>query len=604
MTLAATAPAADFSASSTAPHLQVLTLIGLLIGVTLAPLIAYNQTPSATLYNQLAAFAGLGLLVAGLAWSHSLESGWRVDGVSLGLLLMTVVAAVAPLTHGLPWSMALTSMAMLLGALVAVQVGRAVSSRQRDAVLTLFCVALVGAGLLSVVVCIVQMFFPELANGVLIARSGVVGSAVGNMRQPNHLASLLMWACVGAVWLEQGGWLARRLGGAMAGTCALYVLLFLFVFCVLLSGSRTGWIGIALLVIWGAIDWRLAPRVRIALGSTAVMFAISWGLMDLYAALGDHAFRAQSRLSGEGAGSPTRLAILANALGLLARYPLTGSGWGDFNLAWTLTPFPDRPVAFFDHTHNLEMQLLVEMGLPLGLLTLVLLAWGLVLGLWRAVWGGPAGHCAGMLVAMIGVHSQVEYPLWYAYFLLPAALAYGLCWSGKRAGDEPESEALARADAGPLPRRPALVVLGLAITAAVPLVVIDYLRIVHIYAPPSSAASLDDRIAAGQRSPLFALQADYAEATVQPPGAVALEASRRTGHHLIDTRLLMSWAKSLNAVGETDKARYLVQRLREFRNAASEDWLAECDEVAALGAAAKPFQCEPPQREYSFRELR
>ncbi|WP_431264279.1 Wzy polymerase domain-containing protein [Roseateles chitinivorans] len=604
MTLAATAPAADFPAAAIAPHRQILTLLGLLIGVTLAPLIAYNQTPSATLYNQLAAFAGLGLLVAGLAWGRSLEAGWRPDGVSLGLLLMTAVAAVAPFTHGLPWSMTLTSMAMLLGALVAVQVGGAVTTRQRDAVLTLFCVALVGAGLLSVVVCIVQMFFPELANGVLIARSGVVGSAVGNMRQPNHLASLLMWACVGAVWLEQGGWLGRRLRSVQAGTAALYVMLFLFVFCVVLSGSRTGWIGIALLVIWGAIDGRLAPRVRIALVSTAAMFGICWGLMDLYAAGGHHAFRAQSRLSDEGAGSPSRLAILKNAVGLLEQYPLTGSGWGDFNLAWTLTPFPDRPVAFFDHTHNLEMQLLVEMGLPLGLLTLGLLAWGLATGLWRAIQSGPAGHCAGMLVAMIGVHSQVEYPLWYAYFLLPAALAFGLCLSGKRTADVPGSAPVARPADAPVSRRPALAVLGLAITAAVPLVVVDYLRIVHIYAPPAGAASLDDRILAGQRSPLFALQADYAEATVQPPGAVALEASRQTGHHLIDTRLLMAWAKSLNAVGETDKARYLVQRLREFRNAASEEWLGECEEVVALGAAAKPFQCEPPQREYSFRELR
>ena len=604
MTLAATAPAADFSASSSAPHFQVLTLIGLLLGVTLAPLIAYNQTPSATLYNQLAAFAGLGLLIAGLAWGRSLLAGWRVDGVSLALLLMTGVAVAAPFTHGLPWSMALTSVAMLLAALLAVQTGRAVTPVQRDGVLTLFCVALVGAGLLSVVVCIVQMFFPELANGVVIARSGVVGSAVGNMRQPNHLASLLMWACVGAVWLEQGGWLARRLGSTLAGTVALYVLLFLFVFCVLLSGSRTGWIGIALLVIWGAVDWRLTRRVRIALGATAVMFAISWGMLDLYAAMGNHAFRAQSRLSGEGAGSPARLLILKNALGLLTMYPLTGSGWGDFNLAWTLTPFPDRPVAFFDHTHNLEMQLLVEMGLPLGLLTLALLFWGLASGLWRAVKGGPAGHCAGMLVVMIGVHSQVEYPLWYAYFLLPAALAYGLCWPGNGGATPRNAAALAPDPAGLPRRRPGLAALGLAITVAVPLVVIDYLRIVHIYAPPAGAASLDDRIAAGQRSPLFALQADYAEATVQPPGAVALEASRLTGHHLIDTRLLMSWAKSLNAVGETDKARYLVERLREFRNAASEEWLAECDEVATLGAAAKPFQCEPPQREYSFRELR
>ncbi|WP_431261359.1 Wzy polymerase domain-containing protein [Roseateles chitinivorans] len=119
---------------------------------------------------------------------------------------------------------------------------------------------------------------------------------------------------------------------------------------------------------------------------------------------------------------------------------------------------------------------------------------------------------------MIGVHSQVEYPLWYAYFLLPAALAFGLCLSGKRTADVAVERApVARPADMPLSRRPLLAVLGLAITAAVPLVVVDYLRIVHIYAPPTGAASLDDRILSGQRSPLFALQADYAEATVQPP---------------------------------------------------------------------------------------
>jgi O-antigen ligase len=592
MTLAATAPAADFPASSTAPHLQVLTLLG-----------AYNQTPSATLYNQLMAFAGLGLTVAGLAWGRSLLAGWRIDGVSLALILMTAVALAAPLTHGLPWSMALTSVAMTLGALLAVQTGRAVTPRQRGGVLTLLCIALVAAGLLSVAVSVVQMFFPSLADGTFIARSGLVGRAVGNMRQPNHLASLLMWACVAAVWLAQGGWFTRRLDSVLGSTISLYVLLFLFVFCVLLSASRTGMIGIVMLALWGAVDARLAPRIRIALGSTLVMFAICWGLLEWHTAISHQAFGAQSRVSEEGAGSPSRIAIVKNAIGLLQRYPLTGSGWGDFNFAWTMTPFPDRPVAFFDHTHNLELQLLVEMGLPLGLLTLGLLAWGLWTAFAGAVRGGAATRCAAMLVAMIGLHSQFEYPLWYAYFLLPAALAFGLCMAETApASPLPERKSARVQEEGK--RRPVLALLGLAITALVPLVVVDYLRIVHIYAPPLGAASLDDRIAAGQRSPLFALQADYAEATVQPPGAVALQASRLTGHHLIDTRLLMSWAKSLNAVGETDKARYLVARLREFRNSASAEWLAECDEVAAMGAAAKPFQCEAPQREYSFRELR
>lgn len=601
----ATTPAASFATASAAglradtaldhaaaPHRQWLTLLGLLIGVTLAPLIAYNQTPSATLYNQLAAFAGLGLIVAGLGWGRSLLPGWRVDGVSLALLLMTAVSLVAPVTHELPWSMALTSAAMLLGALLAVQTGRAVAPGLREGMITLFSVAVVGAGLLSVVVCIVQMFFPELANGVLIARSGVVGSAVGNMRQPNHLASLLMWACVGAVWLEQGGWLARRLGHAMAGTIALYVMLSLFVFCVLLTGSRTGWLGVGLLVLWGAVDWRLAPRVRIALGATALMFAVSWGLLDLYAASGDHAFRAQSRLSGEGAGSPARIAIVKNAFALLQQNPWTGSGWGDFNLAWTMTAFPGRPVAFFDHTHNLEMQLLVEMGLPLGLLTIALLAWGLGLSFWRAARSGPAGHCVAMYVVMIGLHSQFEYPLWYAYFLLPAALAFGLSLAGS-----PTPTAAPR-------RRVELVVLGLATTLLVPFVIVDYLRIVHIYAPPAGAAPLEDRIAAGERSPLFALQADYAEATVSPPGPATLAAAQRTGHHLIDSRLMMAWAKSLNAVGETDKARYLVERMKEFHKPDVAEWLEDCQALAEVGVSDKPFQCEPPSRAYSFREMR
>ena len=600
MTFAATAPAADLSDAASAPHRQLLTLIGLLLGVTLAPLIAYNQTPSATLYNQLLAFAGLGLTVAGLAWSGSLRAGWRVDGVSLGLLLMTAVALAAPSMNGLPWSMALTSAAMLLGALLAVQTGHAITPEHRDDLLTAFCVALVGAGLLSVIVSLVQMFFPSLADGTFIARSGLVGRAVGNMRQPNHLASLLMWACVASVWLAQGGWLARRLGSAWLSTLALYLLLFLFVFCVLLSASRTGMIGVGLLALWGAVDARLAPRIRIALGATLVMFALGWVLLEWYTAVSHHAFGAQSRVSDEGAGSPTRLAILKNAIGLLQRYPLTGAGWGDFNFAWTLTPFPDRPVAFFDHTHNLEMQLLVEMGLPLGLLTLGLLGWGLWSGFARAVRGTAATRCAAMLVAMIGLHSQFEYPLWYAYFLLPAALAFGLSLA-ESAPDEttrkPGAPSIGK-------RRPLLTLLGLAIAALVPLVIADYLRIVHIYAPPAGASPLEDRIAAGQRSPLFSLQADYAEATVLPPGELALDAAQRTGHHLIDIRLLMAWAKSLNAVGETDKARYLVERLREFHNSASDEWLAECEEVASLGAAAKPFQCEPPQREYGFRELR
>src|SRR5439155_17968394 len=68
-------------------------------------------------------------------------------------------------------------------------------------------------------------------------------------------------------------------------------------------------------------------------------------------------------------------------LTLIRMHPWAGVGFGEFNFAWTLTPFPGRPVAFFDHTHNLILQFVVELGVPLALLVLGLLLWALALAL-------------------------------------------------------------------------------------------------------------------------------------------------------------------------------------------------------------------------------
>ena len=77
------------------------------------------------------------------------------------------------------------------------------------------------------------------------------------------------------------------------------------------------------------------------------------------------AFGGGARL-GEGDISSSRFGIWRNTLALIRAHPWLGVGFGEFNFAWTLTPFPGRPVAFFDHTHNLPLQLAVELGLPLA----------------------------------------------------------------------------------------------------------------------------------------------------------------------------------------------------------------------------------------------
>jgi O-antigen ligase len=527
---------------------------------------------------------------------------------------------------------------MLFGALVLIQGAQAVRAADHHRLVTLFCLALVGAGLLSAIVSFVQFFVPSWADGTFIARTGLAGRAVGNMRQPNHLASLLLWSCVAAVWLGQGGWLEQQLGSARRATVALCGLLFLFVLCVLFSASRTGFIGVGLLAAWGLGSWLISawrPRgggmragPRLALSLTPVMFGLSWLLVRFWTHASGHAFGAETRLSDEGAGSPSRLAILRNTWSLLQQNPWTGTGWGDFNFAWTMTPFPDRPVAFFDHCHNMVLQLLVELGWPVGLLVVGLLFAGFVLAWKRSLKDvSGASFCAFMVVLMIGLHSMSEYPLWYAYFLLPAAFAYGLSLrrmpeaalahaqagaplgsNGLQAGGALNVPPVAAASADRVPapgvKRWDLAALGAAAVLLVPMTVWDYLRIVHIYAPPADAASLEVRMAIGQRSPLFDLQADYAIATVVPPGAEALVAAQRTGHHLIDTRLMVAWSRSLASVGEVDKARYLAQRLKEFRNPVGDEFFEECKVAEETGLQPRPFQCDLPSREYGFREMR
>src|SRR4029434_3454591 len=116
---------------------------------------------------------------------------------------------------------------------------------------------------------------------------------------------------------------------------------------------------------------------------------------------------------------------------------------------WTLTPFPGRPTEFFDHSHNLILNLAAEMGLPLALVVLALLVYGLWRALQNAIADGrteggegyPVQRAAFVIVLLVAVHSMLEYPLWYSYFLFPTAFAFGLCLERSVA-----SEALARRD--------------------------------------------------------------------------------------------------------------------------------------------------------------
>ena len=572
----------------------------LILAGTLPTLLAYSLSPSTTLLNQLLA-VGLWGGVLLTQQVRTRQAGWALLPRSApGLLAVAAAVLVALLGVSLTALALLPALALLMAGMLVLAGARAGASGQGLTLGRAFALGLLLAGLGGALVSLVQVFLPDWTDAAWIARSGIAGRAVGNIRQPNHLASRLLWGCIAAVWLSES-WGRER----PAMRALLPLMLWLLLFCVVLSASRTGmWFGVALLVLWGLLDDQLRLHARLSLLITPLLTYASWQFMHWWSAASGHAFGAEARLA-EGAGSPSRVAILKNSWALLQQHPWRGVGWGDFNFAWTLTPFPDRPVAFFDHCHNLVMQILVEMGWPLGLLMLGGLAWLLWLGL-RAAYRARGAvalqrRCALMVVLMIGLHSMLEYPLWYLYFLLPTAFALGLALAASGGQDLTPDQQDLIPSAAVLPQR-LLQAAGALMIAGAAFAGWDYLHIVDIYRSGPRMAPLDERIARGQRSLLFSASADYAAATVPAPSRATLDAARRTGHNLIDVRLMIAWAQSLHAVGETDKARYLVQRLREFHSTAAEEWLDECENWPAH--ALRPFQCDPPQRSYRYEDFR
>lgn len=279
------------------------------------------------------------------------------------------------------------------------------------------------AALVSAVIGLLQYF----GIGEYVAAwgyPGEAGQAQGHLRQRNQQASLLNLGCWGALWLSVQRPLAVSTGRP-ARMALLSALLLLAVGCAA-TASRTGavqWLLMGgLLMLWwrgerpAVLRWGLLAALTYALAAAILPLLLRW--MRGGASLGLF-----ERIIQEPAGCESRGVLWANVLALIAQRPWLGWGWGELDYAHYMTLFEGpRFCALLDNAHNLPLQLAVELGLPLALLVCA----GALALLWRArPWREqvPARQLAWGVLGLIGLHSLLEYPLWYGPFQLVALLA-------------------------------------------------------------------------------------------------------------------------------------------------------------------------------------
>ena len=302
-------------------------------------------------------------------------------------------------------------------------------------------------GLISAVIGIIQQYqVHSFLDPYLVAP--VDGGVHGNLGQANHFANYTAIAIASLTYLR----LRRKIPAPAFVPLAGVLLLALA-----LSASRSTWLylgtftGIALWFRLRAPNSTHRALLVVACGLLASYMAIHlllWpGFLTSHAAADTVATPAITVASPVNTAAPpppsrmnspgTRLFQIASAVSvrwylwqqawhMFLQAPALGVGFGEYGwhlfLQSTQGPHPE-PFPLDKHSHNAVLQLLAETGLLGGGIViggLMLWAWGT-----RGLTASPEKWWLLAALAVIGIHSMLEYPLWYAYFLGIAAILLG-----------------------------------------------------------------------------------------------------------------------------------------------------------------------------------
>lgn len=488
------------------------------------------------------------------------------------VLALAGLAAWAAVRSGFsPETMALAAACLL----ILMAAGTAAGGAHEEGFVTAAALAWLLAACVSIAIGLCQYFGLSDALSPWVNTSAV-GEAYANLRQRNQFASLTAIGMASLFWLYP-----RHLGRWPAVAAIAWLAMG--------NAATTSRTGLAQMLFLGllACAWPGPRRQRAVLWLAALLayvlaaLALPW-LLEL--ATGVPGNRLWERVASVESCS-SRAVLWSNVLHLIAQRPWAGWGWGELDFAHFTTLYEGtRFCDILDNAHSLPLHLAVELGIPAALL----LCGGLV---WAAVrarpWAEPqpGRQMAWAVLAVIGVHSLLEYPLWYGPFQIAFGLVLGMLWPAGAGDTRSELGHFARA-------RVANGAVAAVIAAACAYAAWDYRRVSQIYLPPEARAPAmrEDPLPEVRRSWLFRNQARFAELTITPltlNNAVwTFDSARALLHYSPEPRVIEKLIESATVLGRHDET---LLDLARFRAAFPEAY-AKWSKSNAGGGAQRPGQ--------------
>lgn len=436
-------------------------------------------------------------------------------------------------------------------------------------------IALIAGATLASVASIAQYVSFD-ASWIVLSPAAEKGRTFGFVRQPNHQATFL---CLGLAAL----FTLRPAVGRRLGAVVFLLLGPLLVFGIVSTGSRAALLQLLFISVCAVLFLRRNNHGAWKAFYPLVFAAVIWTVLLLISQHGGADFYGANKLTqtrSEGVGM--RAEVWRQTIDLIHMRPWLGWGILDYGSAFFLSGAAEKAGIVMTHSHNLFLQLAFAFGLPLTAGFLFLLA----AVFWRARRQLLTldGFLPFVAVGCVAIHSQVEFPLWYTYFLLPTS--YFIGWLS-RGEVQLQSEVLpgtqgnssqVLAKVGGSARKGVISLLGLTILGTVVWMNNDYYKLTPVFAV-GLKSDLNERLDVASHVTWFRPYASYLLLIRQTVDASNYQEYLRTSTELgcvmYETWYQPNTIVALTFAGKPEEAKWIMYsywrlsggEVAQFRNA-------------------------------------
>lgn len=397
----------------------LLLLASVFIG--LAWLLPIHYRPWVTYTGEL--FAFLSLFALGALY---LKDKIKLPMMSLPLLFLAGVPLVQYFSGVLFFfDKALLSSLFVLGFWFSMVIGYNLSIEpiERKQVFTGFSGVLLLTGTATAMIAICQWltldaYIPGMVNMQHAVRP------YANFAQPNNMATFLVMSLMACLYLYE----TQKFKTWALSLCAV-----LIIFAIALSQSRTSWVACLSILLYGAYQQykgfiRLKWFYSLAWLGLFIAFILLLPLAtQLVAQLTDANIAQTKDVIARATGDMSRLAIWEQMLHAIADRPWFGYGWNQTSVAYALVSEHFQGPVWIRSAHNFIIDFVLWNGLIIALPFLAYFGyWGYQL---HKQINSVESVIGILMIGAVLVHAMLEFPQYYAYFLLPVGFILGLVQS-------------------------------------------------------------------------------------------------------------------------------------------------------------------------------